>query len=172
MNRARTTLRARPLKPLWQCPACGERFVSPRLSHSCGRHTYGALFGKSEPHVRRIFEKLAALAEKCGPVRIYPQKTRVVFQVRIRFAAGSPRKRALLAHFLLPPAVQSPRFVDTLEGVSPHYKVCYVKLESENNVDAEVGRWMKRAYRFGAQEHLARSRPKSGSRHAAEPETR
>ena len=39
---------AMPLKPLWTCPACGERFVSPRLWHSCGRHTYDALFARSE----------------------------------------------------------------------------------------------------------------------------
>ena len=148
------------MKPLWTCPACGERFVSPRLWHSCGRHSYEALFAKSEPHVRQIFSKLAAQAERCGPVRIYPQKTRVVFQVRIRFAAVSPRKRSLQAHFLLPRNVQSPRFVDILDGVSVHYKVCYVTLESEKDVDAEISRWMKRAYKFGAQEHLKASTSK------------
>ena len=49
-------------KPLWTCPACGERFVSPGLWHSCGRHSYDALFARSEPHVRRIVDKLATLA--------------------------------------------------------------------------------------------------------------
>jgi hypothetical protein len=146
------------VKPLWTCPACGERFISPRLWHSCGRHSYEALFGKSEPHVRRIFERLAALARKCGPVRIYPQKTRVVFQVRIRFGGGTPRKSAFVAGFLLPRDVQSARFTDVLDGVSRHYKACYVTLRSEKDVDAEIARWMKRAYKFGAQEHLKASK--------------
>lgn len=142
------------MKPLWTCPACGERFISRRLSHSCGRHTYDALFAQSEPHVRRIFHKLATLAEKCGPVRIYPQKTRVVFQVRTRFANGTPRKTAFIAGFMMPLDVESSRFVDVLDGFSKHYKMSWVKLESEKEVDAEIARWMRRAYKFGAQEHL------------------
>jgi hypothetical protein len=142
------------MKPLWTCPACGERFISPRLWHSCGRHTYDELFSRSEPHVRRIFDKLAALARRCGPVRIYPQKTRVVIQSRIRFAGGSPRKTLFLAGFLLPRDLHSPRFADVLDGVSKHYKACYVPLRSEKEVDAEIARWMKRAYRFGTQDHL------------------
>jgi hypothetical protein len=74
--------------------------VSPRLWHSCGRHTYDALFARSEPHVRRIFDKRATL--------------------------------------------------------SKHYIACYVPLGREADVDAEVARWMRRAYRFGCQEHLKR----------------
>jgi hypothetical protein len=145
------------MQPLWTCPACGERFVSPRLWHSCGRHSYGELFAGSEPHVRRVFDKLARLARACGPVRIYPQKTRVVIQARIRFAGGTPRKRRFVAGFLLPRGTRSPRFTDELDGISRHYKVCYVALDSEGDVDAEVARWMKRAYRFGVQEHLRRA---------------
>ena len=108
--------------------------------------------------MRAIFDKLAALAARCGPVRVYPQKTRAIFQARIRFAGGTPRKRVLIAHFLLPRETSSPRFVDELDGVSVHYKVCYVTLSSVREVDAEIGRWMKRAYRIGTQEHLRQRR--------------
>jgi hypothetical protein len=31
------------MKPLWTRPACGERFVSPNLWHSCGRQSYERL---------------------------------------------------------------------------------------------------------------------------------
>jgi hypothetical protein len=124
------------------------------LWHSCGKHTYDALFRRSEPHVRRIFDRLAALATACGPVRIYPQKTRVVIQARIRFAGGTPRKNSFVAGFLLPPGTTSRRFSKVLEGVSKHYIGAYVPLYSEQDVDAQVARWMKRAYRFGIQEHL------------------
>jgi Domain of unknown function (DUF5655) len=142
------------LKRLWTCPACGERFVSPQLSHSCGRYSYDALFAKSEPHVRRIFDKLATIARACGPVRIYPQKTRAIMQVRIRFAGCRPMKKQLVAHFLLPHGTTSPRFSEVLDNASPHYIAAYVPLQSEAEVDAEIRRWMKRAYRFGCQEHL------------------
>ncbi len=148
-------------RPLWTCPECGERFVSPRLWHSCGRHSFDALFARSEPHVRRVFDKLAALARRCGPVRIYPQKTRVVMQVRIRFGGGHPQKTRFVAGFLLPPGTRSPRFSKVLTGLSRHYVVCYLPLARESDVDAEVGRWMKQAYRIGRQEHLYR---RSGNR--------
>lgn len=147
------------MKPLWTCPACGERFVSPRLWHSCGRHTFDALFARSEPHVRRIFDRLAAVARRCGPVRIYPQKTRVVMQVRIRFSGGQPRKSRFIAGFLLPPGTRSSRFSKVLTGLSRHYVACYVPLDRESDVDADVRRWMKQAYRIGRQDHLRRRSP-------------
>jgi hypothetical protein len=141
-------------RPLWTCPACGERFVSANIYHSCGRHTYEALFARSEPHVRRIFERVAAIARSCGPVRIYPQKTRVVIQARIRFAGGQPRKSWFLAGFLLPRGSTSPRFSKVLRDVSPHYDACYVPIRSLSEVDGQIARWIRRAYRFGTQDHL------------------
>lgn len=34
---------------LWECPACGKRFVNANTYHSCGRHTVEAfLAGKGE----------------------------------------------------------------------------------------------------------------------------
>lgn len=153
-------------RPLWVCPACGERFVSPRLWHSCGRHTYDALFARSDPHVRRIFDRLAAIARACGPVRIYPQKTRVVMQTRIRFVAGYPRRSALLASFLLPRDTSSARFSKTEQYGSRHYFVAYVTLESEAEVDGEMARLMRLAYAIGNQDHLrpAPVRPERGPR--------
>jgi Domain of unknown function (DUF5655) len=142
------------MRPLWRCPKCGERFISPNLWHSCGRGTYDRLFARSEPHVRRIFDRLTRIAARCGSVRVYPQKSRVVFQSRIRFAHGHPQKRQFVAGFLLPPDAASPRFSRILDGLSRHYKVCYVHLRTEADVDREVARWMRRAYRFGRQEHL------------------
>lgn len=146
------------MRPLWTCPACGERFISANLWHSCGRRACDRLFARSEPHVRRTFERLAVLARRCGRVRIYPQKTRVVFQSRIRFAHGHPQKRQFVAGFLLPRGVASRRFSKVLDGLSRHYKVCYVALRSEDDVDRDVARWMRRAYRFGRQDHLKQTR--------------
>jgi hypothetical protein len=142
------------VRPLWTCPACGERFVSPRLWHSCGKGSFAALFARSDPNVREIFDRLAGLAAACGPVRIYPQKTRIVFQARIRFASCRPQKRALIAGFLLPRSMRSKRFTMRLDGVSKHYVAVETKLSAPVDVDAQVARWMKRAYRFGIQEHL------------------
>jgi len=40
-------------------------------------------------------------------------------------------------------------------GLSRHYKVCYVALRSEDDVDRDVAHWMRRAYRFGREDHLS-----------------
>jgi hypothetical protein len=111
--------------------------------------------------VRRIFDRLAALARRTGPVRIYPQKTRVVMQVRIRFAGGQPQKRRFVAGFLLPPGTRSPRFSRVLTSLSRHYVVCYLPLDRESDVDAEVARWMRQAYRIGRQDHLRRRKTRA-----------
>jgi hypothetical protein len=48
--------------------------------HSCGKFSLDDLFARSQPHVRRIFDKFAKMVRACGPVHMIPQKTRVVFQ--------------------------------------------------------------------------------------------
>ncbi len=60
--------------PLWTCPKCGERFVSPRLWHSCGRFSADALFSRSEPHVRRIFDRLVAEARDLKSDRAFKRE--------------------------------------------------------------------------------------------------
>jgi hypothetical protein len=44
--------------------------------------------------------------------------------------------------------------VRVLDGVSQHYKAVYIPLRTEADVDTEIARWMRRAYRFGRQDHL------------------
>lgn len=98
------------LPPLWRCPKCGERFVTKNMWHSCGKYTLEALFARSEPHVFQLFNKFAEMMRACGPVTMIPQKTRVVFQVRVRFGGCYPRKSHLLCTLALPRVDNDPRF--------------------------------------------------------------
>ncbi|HET9369628.1 MAG TPA: hypothetical protein VFO19_05250 [Vicinamibacterales bacterium] len=143
-----------PQAPLWRCPECGERFVSPRMPHSCGRFSYEALFARCDSHVREIFDRLAGLARRRGPVRVYPQKTRAVMQVRMRFLAVYPRKSAILAGFVVPTGTASTRFEKVEYYGSRHYVVGTVRLRTVDDVDAEIRRLMKLAYGIGEQRHL------------------
>src|SRR5687768_11173861 len=70
---------------LWTCPRCGHRFVTRNLWHSCGRYSLEDHFIGKDSSVREVFDRLVALAEACGPVTVYAQKTRIVFQVQVRF---------------------------------------------------------------------------------------
>ena len=146
----RKTVEPAKLRPLWRCPECGERFVTKNLWHSCGKQTLKDLFARSKPHVLPLFRKFAKMVRACGPVRMIPQKTRVVFQVRVRFAGAYPRKSYLLCGFALPYRSADPRFVK-IENYAPHFQGHLLRVASEADLDGQVQRWLHEAYKVGAQ---------------------
>ena len=66
-----------------------------------GSFRIDALFSRSEPQVRVLYDRFVALVKAVGPVRVIPQKSRIAFQVRMRFAAVTPQKTALKGHLVL-----------------------------------------------------------------------
>jgi Domain of unknown function (DUF5655) len=115
------------------------------MRHSCGTFSLADLFARSEPHVRRIFRKFAGMVRVCGRSRMIPQKTRVVFQTRIRFAGAMPRKSHLIFHFILPRRIDSPRF-HRIEKYGLHCYGHYLRINSEADLNADVSRWLKEAH--------------------------
>lgn len=142
------------LRPLWTCPKCGERFVTRNIWHSCGKFTLDDLFSRSQPHVLKIFRKFSRMVRANGPARMIPQKTRVVFQTRMRFAGATARKSHLLCAFILTRKVESPRF-QKVEKFSPRSYGYYLPVRSETELDRAVAGWLKEAYAVGQQKHLA-----------------
>ena len=151
------------LPPLWRCDLCGETFTTRNAMHSCGRFSLDALFAKSAPHVRDMFERLQSMAAACGPIHTIPQKTRVVFQVRMRFLALYPRTSTLLCGFVFARRLEHPRFEKIL-SVGPRSHVHDLRLASLDEIDADVRRWMREAYASGAQQHLTTTRARTPSR--------
>ena len=143
------------LPPLWRCPKCGERFITKNMWHSCGKYTLEALFARSGPHVVQLFNKFAEMISASGPVTMIPQKTRVVFQVRVRFGGCYPRKSHLLCSLALPRVDDDPRFFK-VEKYAPHFIGHSFRVYSEADLDADVQRWMREAYEVGEQKHLER----------------
>jgi hypothetical protein len=72
---------------LWRCPRCGHRFVTRNLWHSCGRHRLRPHFAGKPAALQATFRRLVRVARAAGPVTVYAQKTRIVLQARVRFAA-------------------------------------------------------------------------------------
>jgi hypothetical protein len=138
------------LKPLWRCPKCGERFITANIWHACGRFSLEALFAKSEPHVLKLFRKFARMVRACGPVRTIPQRSRVVFQVRVRFAGCYPRKSHLLCSIALPRKLNSRRIVKINE-YAPHFISHQFRIHSAEECDAEIQSWLRESYDVGAQ---------------------
>jgi len=146
---------ANKFKPLWRCPKCGERFVTKNMSHSCVKSNLKTLFSKSDPHVRKLFRQFAAIIRSCGPAHMIPQRSKVAFQVRVRFAGCTPRRSYLVCGFWLKRRIESPRFRNVLQPM-PHDYIYEVRIDSEKDFDAEFKSWILEAYAVGEQKHLVR----------------
>jgi len=138
---------------LWRCSDCGRGFANRNQSHSCSDVSLHTHFtGKSE-HVRALFDTLAAMIKKCGPVRVLPEKTRIAFQVRMSFIAVQVRRDYLMGHFVFARRVEHPRFT-RVETFSPRNHLHAFRLESLSELDDEFAAWIREAYAVGEQKHL------------------
>lgn len=138
---------------LWTCPKCGERFTGRNMSHSCGKFSLDDLFAHSEPQLVGLFHEFARMVRACGPAHMIPQKTRVVFQARMRFVGVTPRKSHLIVHFVLPRLIESDRF-HKIETYTPTCHAHYMRVSELGDLDADVRQWLKLAYEVGEQLHL------------------
>jgi hypothetical protein len=145
---------------LWNCPKCGARFVTANIWHSCGRYSLKDLFAKSEPNVRRAFRKFARMVRTCGPVTMIPQKTRVVFMTRVRFVAVYPRKRSMEIGIELSERHPNARF-HKIETYSRQMHGHYLRIESGDQLDSQVQRWLRESYAVGTQKNLRSVRQKA-----------
>jgi uncharacterized protein DUF5655 len=105
--------------------------------------------------VRRLFDALTAMIQKCGPVKILPEKTRIAFQVRMSFIAVQIRRNYLIGHFVFARRVEHPRFT-RVESFSPQNHLHAFRLDSISDLDDEFAAWTREAYAVGEQKHLAR----------------
>ena len=106
-----------------------------------------------DPEVVATFHALLEAAEKSGPVKVLPEKTRIAFQVRMSFAAFSLRRHWVDGHVVLARRLESPRF-RRIDVISPRNQVHAFRLHGPSEVDHEVERWLHEAYSVGEQKHL------------------
>jgi hypothetical protein len=113
--------------------------------------------------VRETFDAVVRAARRVGPITVVPEKTRVALQVRMSFAAFSPRTHWLDGHVVLARVVPHPRFV-RVQTISPRNHVHAFRLRTPTDVDADVEAWLGEAYDVGAQRHLRRGDVPKSSR--------
>ena len=143
------------LRPLWACPGCGQRFVSPNMWHSCVRMTIGDHLRGRPKEVVDLYRRFAEMVRDLGPgVKAVPVKTGIGFMVRVRFAGVALQKRGLRATFWLKDRIDSPRFAK-VEFIPPNNFIYSFHARSPEDLDDEVRAWLAEAYGVGIQEHLA-----------------
>ena len=139
-------------KPLWTCPKCRHRFVTRNLWHSCGRYPLSSHFRGRSKVVRKLFDRWRALAKACGPVTVYAQKTRIVFQSRVRFAGAVVHHDWLDASIWLPHPVDHQRVLRIESFGRLGYGV-HFRLTKLTDIDGRLGALMREAYAVHAKAH-------------------
>jgi uncharacterized protein DUF5655 len=138
--------------PLWRCPTCGQTFVARNMPHSCLVVGLDDHFAAARG-LRPVFDAYLAAARENGPVTVNATKSRVSFQVRMRFAGiEKPRRGHLNATFVLTRQVHSERL--KVEAIPPYYYAHRVVLRTVSDVDDELRGWLAEAYQVGEQRHL------------------
>jgi hypothetical protein len=146
-----------PLKPLWRCPKCGKTFITRNIWHSCRRYDLKTLFEDCAPHVFRLYRKLESMIRTCGPVTVNVQKSGIAFQVRVRALGCVPRKSYLRVGFAFVHPRRHPRFIK-IESYTPRFHAHWIRVQSEEELDAEVMEWIREAYARAAQKPAPENR--------------
>jgi hypothetical protein len=141
---------AKTPRPLWRCPKCGKYYVTRNILHACARHTVAGHFEGKNPAVRFLFDGLLGILKRCGPVRVVPGKTSIVFQVRMRFAGATVRRNSLEVTFVLPRRLDHPRVKKCLVYSRRSY-YHYIDISTPADLDEELMQWLREAYRVGQQ---------------------
>jgi len=153
MNLTKAKMSHRSELPLWQCPKCKRQFANKNQSHFCGKHDLESHFAGKPAELRAIYDAVLKLIQRCGPVIVLPEKTRIAFQVRMSFAQLTTRSKWVDGHVVLTRKFEQPRF-RKIETISPRNHVHHFRLMSAADVDAEVASWLAEAYAVGEQKHL------------------
>ena len=130
---------------LWTCPDCGHRFVTPNIWHSCGNFEMEDHFADKEFVVRETFAELERIVKEIGPVTIYAQKTRIVFQVRTRFAAVVTRKKWLNLQLWLKRET-SHALLQKIEMYTYRDYGHIFRLRSPQDIDDRLGELIRESY--------------------------
>jgi hypothetical protein len=125
--------------------------------HSCGRYRLADHFKGKDPIVRKLFRELRALVRTFGPATVYAQKTRIVFQTRARFLGVQVRKGRLEVGLWLKRRREHPRLY-RIEFYPPSDYVHRIRLAHLWEIDSELARFVKEAYKVGRQEGPANER--------------
>jgi Domain of unknown function (DUF5655) len=159
-----TADRSQPVeRPLWACPRCGKRFVTPNMAHSCQSRTIDEQFA-GRPRARELFEAYRAAIESLGPADLVLNKTAIAFMTRVRFAGCRPRRDHLRTTLWLKRRVESARFAQ-VDFYGHDDWVYTIDLRNESEIDAELMTLLREARAVGDQKHL-RGRVREVSRQA------
>ena len=149
-------------RPLWTCPSCGHQFVTANMWHSCTKRTLDDAFARSTVGARAAFDRFVELVQRCGPVEVIAQKTRIVIMGRVRFAGAVVLRDRVRLNVALTRRLESP-WVTDIESYNPRWHAHRFEARTAADVDAiaELPALLCEGYHdLGQQESLGSGRAK------------
>jgi Domain of unknown function (DUF5655) len=138
---------------MWKCPLCRHRFVTRNLWHSCSRHRVTEHFTGKDPIVKSLFRELRRRIQSFGTVTVYAQKTRIVFQVQVRFVSVQARKHWLDGTIWLTQSYSNPN-VRRIEILMPRAHLHHFRLSDVSQIDENFVALLRESYLVGCRAHL------------------
>lgn len=88
------------------------------MAHSCVTVPLDDLFARSTPEARAAFDAFVAMVERCGPIEVIGQKTRIVLMARVRFAGATVLSASVRLNIALTRQIEAPwvERIDTYLG--------------------------------------------------------
>jgi hypothetical protein len=151
--------RARPRRTaLWTCPACGARFVTRNLAHSCIRRTVDDFFADKPAGGVALARAFIAEVASLGPVTLHPVKTRIALMVDVRFAAiNRIGADAIRGHIWLRERHASDRF-EKIEQLGADF-LYHFEVSARRPIDAELRKFIRLGYAMRRSRTPRRSAP-------------
>lgn len=106
-------------------------------------------FDGRQPVVRDIYDRLLAASREFGYVGEDPKKTSIHLNRNSAFAGVRTQNESLILTVKSPTDIESPR-INNKQKASANRWYCYIKLESPDDVDAEITEWLKNSYDLSA----------------------
>jgi len=147
-------------RPLWTCPSCGHQFVTANIWHSCTKRTLDEAFARSTPDARAAFDRFVELVQRCGPIEVIAQKTRIVIMGRVRFAGAVVLRDRVRLNVALTRRLDLP-WVTDIESYTPRWHAHRFVARTAADVDsiAELPDLLCEGYHdLGQQESLKSGR--------------
>ena len=143
---------------LWTCPDCGRQFANRNQAHSCVTITIEEYLADASPLAVELYEAVEAAVRECGVVRVHPQRTRVAFINTMSFAAIRLARRWVDLSLITPTPIDDRR-IRRVELFGPTSFGNQIRLESLDDLDADVRDWLCVAYARGLRETLDPTAP-------------
>jgi hypothetical protein len=124
---------------------------------SCARYRIADHFRGKDPITRKLYQQFKGLVQRFGPVKVYAQKTRIVFQNRGRFAGVQVRRNRLEVGLWLKRRREHPRLYK-IEFYPPSDYVHRIRISDLSEIDSELARFVREACKVGRQEYRERVR--------------